>query len=108
LSNLETEGVARRFGYTWKLAWKLLADLLESEGVTLEPKTPRNVLREAIAAKLIEDGDTWMDALDARNQMSHTYDIEEFEKVVREIQERFYDLFVALDVSIAQRAARLA
>jgi nucleotidyltransferase substrate binding protein (TIGR01987 family) len=105
LSDLEEEGVIQRFEYTWELAWKLLADVLENEGVVLDPKTPKAVLRAALTAKLIDDGETWMDALDARNRMSHTYDIEEFEAVVREIQERYFDLFASLHATGLEREA---
>ena len=33
LTQLEREGVIQRFEYTWELAWKLIQDYLEREGV---------------------------------------------------------------------------
>lgn len=103
LTDLEEEGVIQRFEYTWELAWKLLADLLESEGVVLEPKTPKTVIRSALGAKLIDDGEAWMDALDARNLMSHTYDIEDFKKIALAIRERFFELFADLHSRVLAR-----
>lgn len=96
LSDLEEEGVIQRFEYTWELAWKLIADLLADDGVSLETKTPKSVIRAAFAAKLIEDGDDWLDALDARNKMAHTYDEADFAKVIEEIRATYFALFSAL------------
>lgn len=34
--------------------------------------TPATVIRAAFEAKLVKDGHVWMEALDARDKMSHT------------------------------------
>ena len=90
LNELEREGVIQRFEYTFELAWKLLKDYLEYSGVEIGEITPRNVIKEAFAAKLVDDGDGWIGMLDARNDMSHKYDTEYFEEVEENI--RFYFL----------------
>lgn len=100
LTQLEKEGVIQRFEYTWELAWKVLKDYLAHEGVILDKITPASVLRAAFAAKIIKDGDMWMKALDARNKMSHVYNLKKFEEVIEEIR-RFYlalfdDLFFSM------------
>ena len=81
-SDLEKEGTIQRFEYTWELAWKVLSDYLRSEGIVLAEITPKSVIREAFRASVISDGDTWMRALDARNRISHTYDLEKFEEAL--------------------------
>ncbi len=73
LSDLEKEGMIQRFEYTFELGWKCLKDLLEAGGVTISPLTPRQVIKEAFAAKIIPDGHLWMEMLDRRNLLSHTY-----------------------------------
>ena len=40
LTQLEKEGLIQRFEYTWELAWKVLKDYLEQQGVVLETVTP--------------------------------------------------------------------
>ena len=85
LSELEREGVIQRFEYTFELAWNTLKDRLEYDGVVFATVTPRNVIRQAYQARLIEDGETWIDMLTDRNLMSHTYDSERFEQVIRNI-----------------------
>ena len=89
LSQLEKEGVIQRFEYSMELAWKVMADYLEHDKVVFDTKTPRIVVRKAFEANLISDGQTWMDALDARNKMSHTYDFKKFEVVIADIQSKY-------------------
>ena len=89
LSQLEREGVIQRFEYTFELAWNLLKDRLEYDGIALSTVTPRQVIRQAFQAKFIQDGEAWINMLTDRNLMSHTYDCEKFEAVVRKIQSQY-------------------
>lgn len=89
LNQLEREGVIQRFEYTFELAWQLLKDRLEHDGVILAPVTPRNVIRQATAAALVADGQAWIDMLTDRNRMSHNYDFDAFETVIRNISARY-------------------
>lgn len=89
LSQLEKEGTIQRFEYTMELAWKVMKDYLENEGVVFDQITPRCVIRKAFETNLIEHGREWMEALDARNKMSHTYDFQRFEEVIEKIRSRF-------------------
>ena len=82
LSTLEKEGVIQRFEYTFELAWKLLKDYLDAEGAVIAPITPRQVIKDAFAAKLITDGQAWIEMLDHRNLLAHTYDASVFEAAV--------------------------
>ena len=88
-SQLEKEGIIQRFEYTWELAWKTLKDYLNYEGIILDKYTPRSTIRAAAEAKIISKADIWMEALDARNEMSHTYDFKKFEETIQKIQEKY-------------------
>lgn len=87
---LENEGIIQRFEYTWELVWKMLKDYLEYTGIVLETITPAAVIKAAIAAKLINNGEVWMEALDSRNQMSHIYDFKKFELIILSIEDKYY------------------
>ena len=104
LNQLEREGVIQRFEYTFELAWNTLKDRLEYAGVVLTEVTPRNVIRQAFAAKLIADAETWTDMLVDRNLMSHTYDFARFEAVINNIRSRYIavldDLYLRLGEEI--------
>ncbi len=89
LNQLEREGVIQRFEFTFELSWNLLKDKLEYDGVILPSATPRGVMRQAFSAKLIDDCDAWLAMLTDRNLMSHTYDFERFDVVIRNIHSRY-------------------
>ena len=91
LNELEQEGVIQRFEYTFELAWNTLKDYLEYDGVVLSPVTPRAVICKAYQAKLISDGERWIDMLADRNLMSHTYDSAKFEAIIQEIEDRYIE-----------------
>jgi nucleotidyltransferase substrate binding protein (TIGR01987 family) len=96
LSPLEKEGVIQRFEYSFELAWKTTKDYLEESGIVISPVTPRQVVKEAFAAKVIADGQVWIDMLDHRNLLSHTYDLAVFEKAVEAIAARYLPAMEAL------------
>ena len=88
LSKLEKEGVIQRFEYTFELAWKTLQDHLRHGGI--ESGLPRDVIKQAFAGGLIKDGQTWIEMLESRNLMSHTYDEASFEKAFERIREQYF------------------
>ena len=96
LNQLEQEGVIQRFEYSMELAWKTMKDYLESENVVFGLATPRNVIRKAFESGLVADGQTWMDALDARNKMSHVYAFEDFKVVIADVREKYLHVMGAL------------
>ena len=96
LTQLEREGIIQRFEYTIELSWKTMKDYLEFQNVVLDQTTPRAIVKEAFSAKLIQDGQVWMDALDARNKMSHTYDFKKFEEVIEDIKKHYLAVVEAL------------
>lgn len=89
LNPLEKEGVIQRFEYCFELAWETVKDYLEEGGFVFATVTPRQVLKDAYAAKILDDGQVWIDMLDHRNLLSHTYSPAVFEKAVEAIHARY-------------------
>ena len=89
LNQLEKEGVIQRFEYCFELGWKTSKDYMEANGFVFAVVMPRQVLKEAYAAKIIADGEAWIAMLDHRNLLSHTYSPVVFEQAVAAIQERY-------------------
>lgn len=89
LNQLEKEGVIHRFEYCFELGWKTSKDYMEANGFVFAVVMPRQVLKEAYAAKIIADGEAWIAMLDHRNLLSHTYSPVVFEQAVAAIQERY-------------------
>lgn len=101
LSDLERDGLIRRFGRTFELAWKTLKDRLAYDGIQVPSVTPRNVIRQAFAAGLIRDGEAWIDMLTDRNAMSHQYDSDIFEAVADRVHRRYLHLLGELSERFA-------
>lgn len=89
LNQLEKEGVIQRFEYCFELAWKTVKDYMEASGVVFDVVMPRQVIKEAFAAKVLNDGATWIAMLDHRNLLSHTYNPVVFEQAVAAIHQRY-------------------
>jgi len=102
LTQLEKEGIIQRFEYTWELAWKVIKDYLNHEGLVLDKITPASVIKAAFEAKVINNGDVWMKALDARNKMSHVYNLKKFEEVIADIQSDYLNILDDLYMSMME------
>ena len=89
LSVLEREGTVQRFEVALELAWKTMKDFLEHEGEVLAPVTPKVVVKAAFSAGVVLEGQVWIDMLDHRNLLSHTYNFASFEKAVEAIASRY-------------------
>jgi nucleotidyltransferase substrate binding protein (TIGR01987 family) len=92
LSSLEQQGLIQIFEFTHELAWKMLKDYLEYQGLT-NLVGSRDASRFAFQNELIQDGEVWMQMIAARNQTSHTYNIKVAQAVVESILMQFYPAF---------------
>lgn len=73
LNEFELQGLIQCFEYTFELAWKTLKAYLEVQQASKIPFV-RDVIKMAYQTGIIDDSQTWFDALQKRNLMSHTYD----------------------------------
>ena len=89
LSQLEKEGIIQRFEYTFELAWKVLKDKMEYDGLILDQISPKAVVRQAYAAKYLDSVEVWLQMIGDRNLMSHTYDFAKFEAIINTLRHRY-------------------
>ncbi|MDI9336523.1 MAG: nucleotidyltransferase substrate binding protein [Gammaproteobacteria bacterium] len=92
INALEREGIIQRFEYTFELAWKVLKDKMENDGIILDQLSPKMVIKQAYAAKYINDVEIWLAMIGDRNLMSHTYDFAKFEVVIQSIAKHYLPL----------------
>jgi len=71
-SEAERAGLIQFFEISFELAWKVLKDYLENEGFTVV--SPRDAIKQAFQAGMLDDGHVWIDALKDRNLTVHTYE----------------------------------
>ena len=106
LNQLEKEGVIQRFEFCFELAWKTVKDFMEADGFIFATLTPRMVLKDAFAAKILADGQAWIDMLDHRNLLSHTYSFASFEKAVEAIHQRYLAAFGQIHEFLQEEAMK--
>ena len=107
LKQLEKEGIIQRFEYTFELAWKVLKDKMEFDGIVLDQISPKAVVRQAFAAKYINDPDTWLKMIGDRNLISHTYDFVKFEAVIQSIADSYLPMLDEWYFSLLMEANEL-
>jgi len=93
---LERQGLVQAFEFTHELAWNVLKDYLEEQGV-MDVIGSKTVSRTAFRNGLIEDGEAWMEMIKARNLSSHTYQEEIADNIVKAILARFHPALLAME-----------
>ena len=89
LNELERNGMVQRFEFTIDICWKTLKDYLTDQKFSFKP-SPKETIRQAYESGFIEDAQSLIDGLDIRNELSHDYSGEKFEKAEKQIREEFF------------------
>ncbi len=88
LDDLQAAGLIQSFEFTFELTWKTLKDYLELMGVPLS--FPREVIKHAFQTNLIENGQLWLEMLEHRNELTHTYDEIQTKTAVAKIRDLYF------------------
>jgi nucleotidyltransferase substrate binding protein (TIGR01987 family) len=100
---LTLDGTIQRFEFVFELFWKTFKHVLESEGTGT--KSPLEAIRAAFAAEIIEAEDVWLGLLKARNETSHTYNLELARQVYERIRAGYQDMQDVLERLSTRTAA---
>ena len=95
LTDLEKQGTIQGFEFTFELAWNVMKDYLEEQGITGIIGS-KGAVRHAFNKELIEDGQTWMNMINDRNLASHIYDEKTAQDLFTAIVTVYYPLFNSL------------
>ena len=87
-SEIEMQGIIQSFEFTFELAWKTLKDYMEALGT--DTHFPRETIKSAFQAGLINNGKIWLDMLDKRNLLAHIYDEKLAETAYQLIRDTYY------------------
>ncbi|NLQ18054.1 nucleotidyltransferase [Marinomonas sp. M1K-6] len=82
------EGILQRFEFTHELAWKVMKDYLEYEGQQGITGS-RSASRLFFSLGLVDDGQVWMDMIESRNRIVHTYDAQILEQEFAKVQRAY-------------------
>ena len=68
-----TGGVAL-FEICFEQAWKIMKDILADQGYSAaQTGSPRQILKLAYSAGMVQDEEKWLEMLASRNEVSHSY-----------------------------------
>lgn len=99
--NVEIAGMVGLFEICFEQSWKAMKEILENcgyaEGAT---GSPRAILKTAYKAGMISDEEMWLDALVARNNVTHAYNQAIALDIVHQAKEKYYDMFLQLERTI--------
>jgi len=103
LSELEQQGLIQGFEFVHELAWNVLKDFLEYDGIQ-NLVGSRSTVREAFRRGVVSDGQIWMDMIESRNLSSHTYNLDTAMLLVKDILERYYPVFLGFQIDMQKRS----
>jgi nucleotidyltransferase substrate binding protein (TIGR01987 family) len=95
LNEMEIQGMIKSFEYTFELAWNLVKDYYEYQGVT-DIQGSRDAFRLAFNRGLFSDGENWMKMIISRTKTTHTYNEETANEIADAIKSRYFFMFKEL------------
>ena len=96
-TNVEMSGLVALYEICFEQAWKAMKEVLEQQGFAEERTgSPKIVLKTAYSAGMISDEELWLAALNARNNVAHSYNKEIALDIIKQTKEQFYKMFEVL------------
>jgi nucleotidyltransferase substrate binding protein (TIGR01987 family) len=100
-SKLIRVALIKVFEMTFELSWKTMKDYLVFNGIDV--KFPRDIIKQAFANDMITDGQLWIDMLEDRNLMTHTYDEERAREAIEHICQHYLEALAQLHQYLLER-----
>ena len=96
--NVELTGLVGLFEVCFEQSWKAMKEILQENGFD-EGKTgsPRQILKTAYQAGIIQDEELWIAALVSRNNVDHAYNKEVALDIIYDTKDKYYKMFERLE-----------
>lgn len=96
-NNVVLTGLVGLYEICFEQSWKMLKERLTEYGYSESATgSPRTILKTAYKAGMIKDEQIWLDALQARNNVSHAYNEAVALDIIRQTKDDFYNMFKSL------------
>lgn len=102
IDDLLEEGLIQRYEFTHELAWKVMKDYAEYQGITGLGGS-RDAIRQTLQFGLIDD-ENWMRSISDRNLTSHQYDKDTAQEIIENIINMYYPLFVEYEKTMLKKS----
>ena len=90
-------GLVGLYEICFEQSWKMMKEILASHGYEASATgSPKTILKTAFKAGMIDDENLWLEALEARTNVSHAYNREIANYIVKQAKDKFYNMFMAL------------
>jgi len=93
-TDIEIDGAIKRFELCYEISWKLIKEWLADKGIIC--KNPRDCFKYAYENNLIKDEKIWLEMIEDRNELVHTYASEESRIIFERIKENYLEAFKEL------------
>lgn len=87
-NELEAAGLVQSFEFTFELSWKTLKDYLNDQAFDIQ--SPRETIKQAFQSKYLLNGHIWMEMLEQRDLLTHTYNVEQAKKATNLICHTYF------------------
>lgn len=87
-NELEAAGMVQSFEFTFELTWKTLKDYLTDQAFLVQ--SPRETIKQAFQSNYLKDGHVWMEMLEQRNLLTHTYNEEQAKAATKLICDTYF------------------
>ena len=102
--NVVLTGLVGLYEICFEQSWKMMKEILElhgyEEGATGSPKI---ILKTAYKAGMIKDEELWLQGLQARKNVTHSYNQNIALGIVKGAKEKFYHMFVELKTEVENK-----
>lgn len=96
INDIYKQGLIQSFEFTHELAWNVMKDFAEDQGIT-DIRGSKDATRYAAKVSLINDAHIWMQMIPNRNKTTHTYNEETANEIFAEIMSNYYQEFVLFE-----------
>ncbi len=94
-------GLVGLFEITFEQSWKMIKEILEYHGYEQAGTgSPRMIIKTAFKVGMITKEEDWLMALNARNNVSHSYNEAIALNIIKETKEIYIDMFTSLKETI--------
>lgn len=96
-TNVEMTGLVGLYEICFEQSWKAVKEFLERDGFAEgQTGSPRQIIKTAYQAGMIEDEEIWLEALVARNNVAHAYNREIALDIIHGTKEKYFFMFEKL------------
>ena len=99
--NVTMTGLVGLYEICFEQAWKMMKEILELHGYEgASTGSPKQIIKTAFQASMIIDEDVWLAALQARNNVAHSYNKAIALDIIRQTRELFCGMFCSLKENV--------